>query len=172
MNEEERGGPPRAADAKREAALATYALSFPETTLEHPWEHNAYKVNKKIFLFLDCDARGMRMTVKLPESGFEALLLPFTEATGYGMGKHGWVTAAFDPGAKPPMALLHDWVLESYRAIAPKRALKVLDGEPAPASRKKATKSKAARKKSATKKTARKATGRKATKKTTKRTTR
>lgn len=148
MTKDQTAGPPSAAGAKREAALAEYAMSFPETTLEHPWEHNAYKVNKKIFLFLDCDGAGLRMTVKLPESGFEALLLPFTEATGYGMGKHGWVTARFEAKAKPPMPLLREWILESYRAIAPKRALKVLDGEPA----KKPARAKATRKKSAKKK--------------------
>ncbi|MCB9914531.1 MAG: MmcQ/YjbR family DNA-binding protein [Planctomycetes bacterium] len=148
MSHAEETGPPSAADAERARTLHDYALDFPETALEHPWGHDAYKVNGKIFLFLDCDANGLRLTVKLPDSGFEALLLPFTKPTGYGMGKHGWVTASFVAGAKPPMGLLHAWVLESYRAIAPKRALKVLDGAPTsapkPTTRKRTTKKAAA----------------------------
>lgn len=127
--------PPSAADAKLAQTLHEYALSFPETTLEFPWGHSAYKVNKKIFLTLGCDAEGLRLSLKLPESNLEALLLPFTQPTGYGLGKSGWVSARFEPRSKVPMVTLIDWVLESYRAVAPKRALKLLDGEAAAAAK-------------------------------------
>ena len=119
--------PPSARDAKLAETLHEYALSFPETALEFPWGHSAYKVNKKIFLTLGCDADGLRLSLKLPESNLEALLLPFTEPTGYGLGKSGWVSARFEPDSKVPMVTLLDWVLESYRAVAPKRAIKLLD---------------------------------------------
>jgi predicted DNA-binding protein (MmcQ/YjbR family) len=121
--------PPCAADEKVARALHDYALSFPETTLEFPWGHSAYKVNKKIFLTLGCDADGLRLSLKLPESNLEALLLPFTEPTGYGLGKSGWVSARFEPKTKIPLVTLTDWVLESYRAVAPKQALELLDGD-------------------------------------------
>ena len=119
--------PPSAADEASARTLHDYALSFPETTLEFPWGHSAYKVNKKIFLTLGCDAEGLRLSLKLPESNLEALLLPFTEPTGYGLGKSGWVSARFEPDTKVPLVTLIDWVLESYRAVAPKRALRQLD---------------------------------------------
>lgn len=57
-----------------------------------------------------------------------ALMLPFAEPTGYGLGKSGWVTATFNAGEKaPPVALLKQWLDESYRAIAPKKLVKALE---------------------------------------------
>src|SRR5262249_56520222 len=39
--------------------------------------------------------------------------------TGYGLGKAGWVSAAFEPGSSPPIDLLCAWIDESYLAVAP-----------------------------------------------------
>jgi len=72
-----------------------------------------------VFVFFGV-ASAFGLAVKLPTSRFEALLLPFTEPSGYGLGKSGWVTARFDPGVMPPLALCARWIEESYRAVAPK----------------------------------------------------
>ena len=37
------------------------------------------------------------------------------------MGRADWVTFRFDKGMAVPADLLRTWVLESYRAVAPKR---------------------------------------------------
>lgn len=108
------------------------ALAYPETIEDFPWGHSAFKVNKKIFVSMAHgegagEDGGLRMSFKLPESRYEALTLPFTEPTHYGMGKHGWVTAKFAKDEQLPMDLLLDWMHESYRAIAPKRLVKMLD---------------------------------------------
>jgi hypothetical protein len=66
----------------------------------------------------------MGLSLKLPESGREALELPFTKPTGYGLGKAGWVSASFSAKDAPPLAILEDWILESYRAVAPKTTIK------------------------------------------------
>jgi hypothetical protein len=71
--------------------------------------------------------------VKLPVSNAQALSLPFAEPTGYGMGKHGWVTAGFRAGDAVPLDLLREWIDESFRAVAPKKvvaALEVGEAEP------------------------------------------
>ena len=104
-----------------EEALLEHALDRPEAWLDHPWGENAAKVGKKIFVFLGRPGGRLTLSVKLPESGFEALLLPFTQPTGYGLGKSGWVTATFEEGTRPPMGLLRSWIDESYRAVAPKK---------------------------------------------------
>ena len=59
--------------------------------------------------------------MQAPHSAEAALLLPFTIPTAYGLGKSGWVTAQFAAGQTPPVALLKEWIDESYRAQAPKR---------------------------------------------------
>ena len=76
------------------------------------------------------------------ESGAAALLLPNTKPTEYGLGKSGWVSASF-PDGEIPVDLLKAWIDESYRAQAPKKFLKQLDGgvaapvKPAPKKRRK-----------------------------------
>jgi predicted DNA-binding protein (MmcQ/YjbR family) len=158
---------------KNERALREFALQFPESYEEFPWGHSAIKVRKKIFLSLSTSDDGLSMSVKLPHSGHEALLLPFTEPTHYGMGKHGWVSARFGPKDHPPMPILRDWVEESYRTIAPKKLVALLDdAQAAPAEQtvarkvKKKTVARKAKKKTVARKAKKKTVARKVKKKT------
>jgi predicted DNA-binding protein (MmcQ/YjbR family) len=113
-------------------ALLKHALAYPGAFEDHPWGETVVKVKKKIFVFLGTSADGLSLSVKLPDSGTFALGLEWTEPTGYGLGKAGWVSARFGPKAKPPVDVLCKWIDESYRAVAPVTLLKQLDG-PAPA---------------------------------------
>ena len=108
------------------AALLAFALRLPEAFEDHPWGETVVKVRKKVFVFLG-HAESFGLSVKLPQSAFEALLLPFTEPTGYGLGKSGWVTARFERDAAIPLTLLREWIEESYRAVAPKTRVKGLE---------------------------------------------
>lgn len=142
------------------AALRAFALAFPEADEEFPWGHCAIKVRKKIFLSMGVTEEGFSFSIKLTDSNFEALLLPFTEPSHYGMGKHGWVTARFGLDEAPPMAMVFAWIEESYRAIALKSLVKRLDTEggtadfPRGAPKRKSAKK--AKMKAATKKTSKK----------------
>ena len=112
---------------KAEAALRAFALRFPGAREEFPWGERVVKVGKKVFVFMGtADDGGFGLSVKLPESGPMALLLPFASPTGYGLGKAGWVSAHFEPSDDPPLDMLCAWIDESYRAIAPKKAVKTL----------------------------------------------
>jgi predicted DNA-binding protein (MmcQ/YjbR family) len=104
-----------------EMAIRKYALGMPEATEDFPWGHRAFRVGKKVFLFLAWDDGVFSLTAKLPQSQMMALALPFAEPTGYGMAKSGWVTARFSRRDKVPVDLLRLWIDESYRAIAPKK---------------------------------------------------
>lgn len=115
-----------------EAALRAHALAFPDATEDFPWEHRAIKVRGKVFVFMGTGAEGgssdddFFITCKLPESHAMALALAGVKPTGYGLGKAGWVSARYRPG-KAPVAMLREWITESYRAVAPKTLLKALD---------------------------------------------
>ncbi len=111
-------------------ALRTYGLSLPEATEDFPWGERVLKVKNKVFVFMGMakQTAALRMSVKLPLSGEKVLTLPFAKPTGYGLGKSGWVSLQFAPGDLPSMELVAGWVLESYRAVAPKKLLKQLDG--------------------------------------------
>ena len=115
-------------------ALRRAALAFPETREGHPWGESAFKVRSKVFLFMSEAGEQLRLTVKLPESRGFALLLPFAQPAGYGLGKSGWVTATFGPRDLPPLSLLLDWLEESFCAVAPKKLVAGLGAPPAPAS--------------------------------------
>jgi predicted DNA-binding protein (MmcQ/YjbR family) len=110
--------------------LLKAALAYPEAWEDHPWGETVVKVRKKVFVFLghpDNAEIEFGLSVKLPESRDFALTLPYTEPTGYGLGKAGWVSATFTKGVKPDLELLLEWLDESYRAVAPKTLVKQLD---------------------------------------------
>lgn len=106
--------------------LRAKALKYPETTEDFPWGERAIKVRGKAFLFLRAEGRRVSFSVKLPQSAAEALELPNTQPTSYGLGKHGWVTAEVDGSRDAPVATFEAWLDESYRAVAPKRLVSAL----------------------------------------------
>jgi predicted DNA-binding protein (MmcQ/YjbR family) len=113
----------------REHAQA-YALSFPGAYAEHPWGETVVKVSKKVFLFVNgaiAPEDGVSLSVKLSHTGADLLQMPFAEPTGYGLGKHGWVTLKLMREDQTPLELLEAWIDESYRVVAPKRMLAELD---------------------------------------------
>lgn len=100
--------------------LRNFAMKYPGATEDHPWGETAIKVRGKVFVFLSRHKGKFFITTKLPVSGPTALGLPFAEPTGYGLGKHGWVTAIFAEGDAIPVDLIQEWIDESFRAVAPK----------------------------------------------------
>lgn len=103
--------------------LRALALGYPEVREDFPWGHSAFKVRGKAFLFLAAEDDWLTLSVKLPTSHPFALDYPFTESTGYGLGRSGWVSARFRTGDDVPVDVLTAWVDESFRAIAPKKLL-------------------------------------------------
>jgi len=105
--------------------LRRHGLALPEAAEEHPWGHIALKVRGKAFVFLsgnEFHEGNLSVTVKLPQSGEIAkATLSYVEAAGYGLGKSGWVTARMGPKDPIDIAMLCDWIDQSYVAVAPKR---------------------------------------------------
>lgn len=122
--------------------LLDAALAYPDAVLDHPWGEDVVKVAKKVFVFFGVPGGKLHVTCKLPETSEMALTLPFATPTGYGLGKSGWVTATFEAIEDVPEDLLRRWIDESYRAIAPKKLVKMLDAPPEPEKKKKARRSK------------------------------
>ena len=107
-----------------------FALALPEAWPDEPWGDLVVKVKKKIFVFLsDADSDDPHITVKLPESRDHALSFPDAAPTGYGLGKHGWVSLAVQRIPTDERDVLIDFVEESYRAVATKTLATRLDAE-------------------------------------------
>jgi predicted DNA-binding protein (MmcQ/YjbR family) len=111
--------------------LRAFGLKYPGAHLKSPWPgHADLAVNDKTFAYLSVEGEPLGISCKLPRSSEMALELPFTKPTAYGLGKSGWVSAQFTSARGVPVALLKEWIDESYRAQAPKRLLAQLDGKP------------------------------------------
>ena len=123
---EAEGMPSRRRDPAPHDELLRLALGLPGAWEDHPWGDTVVKVGKKIFVFLG-EPGSPTLTVKLPDSAEQALMLDCASPCGYGLGKWGWVTIRMDAADCPPVGVLADWVDESYRSIAPKRLVKELD---------------------------------------------
>ncbi len=54
------------------------------------------------------------------------LVFDFAKPTGYGLGRSGWISARFWVKDEPDLDLLKRWIVESYRAVAPKKLSKEL----------------------------------------------
>jgi predicted DNA-binding protein (MmcQ/YjbR family) len=113
-------------------AVRAFALSYPEAHEDFPWGDRVIKVRGKIFVFMGREDE-LGIGVKLPISNQVALMLPFTEPSGYGMGKHGWINASFPAGEDVPMDMIEAWIDESYRANAPKKLVDSLTAAASPA---------------------------------------
>ena len=159
--------------AAAEAALRAHAMAKPEATEHFPWGERAIKVKGKVFLFMYADPTKLSLSTKLPKSNGVALMLPFATPTGYGLGKAGWVSAAFEGSAAPPVDMLLDWIDESYQAVAPAKLAALArapsssegDPEPSPPTDARAARKPAARKPAARKPAAKKPAAKRAARK-------
>ena len=118
--------------------LRAFGLAYPGAHSKSPWPgHLDLAVNDKTFAYLSLEGDPLAISCKLPQTSDEALALPFTKPTEYGLGKSGWVSASFAEDQPIPVDLLKQWIDESYRAQAPKRLSKTVPmlslGDDAPA---------------------------------------
>jgi len=119
---------PKGPHAVRDALLK-YALSLPGAWEDHPWGETVAKVGKKVFLFSGVGEDGVfGFSAKLPESNDAALATPGAAPTGYGLGQAGWVSIKCSAKDVGNVGMYRAWVEESYRAVAPKKLIKELDG--------------------------------------------
>ncbi len=115
-----------------EAQLIAFAATFPQAWEDHPWEHTAFKVGKKVFVFFGGAASSpteLSMTVKLPISYEMALTLPFVSPAGHGLWKGGWANVNQRDGEDIDLETMRGWIVQSYRAVAPKKLVKQYDTE-------------------------------------------
>jgi predicted DNA-binding protein (MmcQ/YjbR family) len=152
--------------------LRAFGLKYPGAHTKSPWPgHLDLAVNDKTFAYLSIEGDPFKLSCKLPQTGDQALMLPNTSPTPYGLGKSGWVTATLEDGETPAVDIYKEWIDESYRAQAPKKLLKQLGEQggrastTAPSAKPRDTAApKAARKASKRKAAKRKVTQRKASK--------
>jgi predicted DNA-binding protein (MmcQ/YjbR family) len=91
-----------------------------------------FRVRNKNFVFTDEPVS--RMSVKLPVEEADAVVAtdPGAKPTGYGLGRHGWVSVEVGEGAtKERWEMVEEWVRTSYTLVAPKTLAKIVIAEDA-----------------------------------------
>jgi len=112
---------PTTAIAAIQAELLGFALALPEAYEDRPWGETVVKVRGKIFLFWGDAPTALAFALKLPRSHGYALSLPYAKPTGYNLGKSGWVSFHTVSDTALEVPLVKEWIVESYRAVAPKK---------------------------------------------------
>jgi predicted DNA-binding protein (MmcQ/YjbR family) len=80
-----------------------------------------FRVRGKNFVFSDQAARSL--SVKLPKDEAAAVVAddPRAEPTGYGLGRHGWVSVTIgDDADDERWRQVEEWVRTSYTLVAPR----------------------------------------------------
>jgi predicted DNA-binding protein (MmcQ/YjbR family) len=113
-----------------EAHLIAFASTMPGAWEDHPWDHTVLKVGKKVFVFFGGAASPpdeLSLTVKLPISYEMALTLPYVSPAGHGLWKGGWANVRHLAGDDIDVGTLKGWIVQSYKAVAPKKLSKLLE---------------------------------------------
>jgi predicted DNA-binding protein (MmcQ/YjbR family) len=79
-----------------------------------------FRVRGKNFVFTDREASGI--SVKLPKEEAAAVVATdrLAEPTGYGLGRHGWVSVRIGRATAARWQQVEEWVRTSYTLVAPK----------------------------------------------------
>jgi hypothetical protein len=117
-----------------------FALGLPAAEADFPWGETVIKVRRKpgippwrkegvhgpMFLWMgQRDVAAPSVCVKLTRAYEEAVAVAgATPTTISGLGQWGWLTVRL---SAVDVALLSDWVEESYRNVAPRRFVAELD---------------------------------------------
>lgn len=109
--------------------LAWAQATFPEVTVEEPWDFPLIKVRGKILFMLVAEGATLHFTAKLRESHADAMDRPNVEPTSHGLGKSGWVTAKASPQWPIDDAQFHLWAIEAFHLIAPKKLVAAWNAE-------------------------------------------
>jgi len=113
--------------------LGAMALRLPEAERVdiEAWDGEpTFRVRGKNFVFTDPAATSV--TVKLPKDEAEAVVAsdPAADPTGYGLGRHGWVSVAVGEDADDGRwEQVEEWVRTSYTLVAPKSLARVVLAE-------------------------------------------
>jgi predicted DNA-binding protein (MmcQ/YjbR family) len=108
--------------------LLAIVLRLPGAYEDRPWGSVHCKVAEKIFVGWGADEDGTTSIGFKTDKDLQAMLVssdPRFTIAKY-VGKHGWVDMKL--GKKPNWAEVEQFIVASYRLIAPKKLVKQLDG--------------------------------------------
>lgn len=86
-----------------------------------------FRVNNKNFVFASPDADSLSVKLSKEEAAAVVATDPAVEPTGYGLGRHGWISVKVPAGTGDERwAEIEEWIRTSYTLVAPKRLAKLV----------------------------------------------
>ena len=90
-------------------------------------DHPTFRVRGKNFVFSDQAATSLSLKLSKEEATAVVATDPAVEPSGYGLGRHGWISIAVDAAAGDDRwEQLSEWVRTSFTLVAPKRLARVV----------------------------------------------
>jgi predicted DNA-binding protein (MmcQ/YjbR family) len=81
-----------------------------------------FRVNGKTFVFCSPDASGISVKLSKEEAAAVVATDPNADPTGYGLGRHGWISVSIAPTASATRwREIGEWIRTSYTLVAPKK---------------------------------------------------
>jgi predicted DNA-binding protein (MmcQ/YjbR family) len=81
-----------------------------------------FRVNGKTFIFSSPEASGISVKLTKEESAAVVATDPHAEPTGYGLGRHGWVSVSIPKSTNAERwREIEEWIRTSYTLVAPKK---------------------------------------------------
>lgn len=111
--------------------LEMLAMAMPEAERVdiEAWDGEpTFRVRNKNFVFASSDGSGF--TAKLPKDEATAVCEsdPLVVPTGYGLGRHGWVSVDIEPDtSEERWQQIAEWVHTSFTLVAPKKLAALVD---------------------------------------------
>lgn len=89
-----------------------------------------FRVRGKNFIFTNRAASGMSVKLSKEEATAVVATDPGATPTGYGLGRHGWVSIEVAEDADDARwTVVEEWVRTSYALVAPKSLAKIVLAE-------------------------------------------
>jgi predicted DNA-binding protein (MmcQ/YjbR family) len=114
--------------------LERIALRLPEATRVDidAWDGEpTFRVRGKNFVFTDPDALALSVKLPMDEAAAVVATDPGAKPTGYGLGRHGWVSIQVGATSTARWQQVEEWVRTSYTMVAPKSLAKIVLAEDA-----------------------------------------
>jgi predicted DNA-binding protein (MmcQ/YjbR family) len=81
-----------------------------------------FRVSGKTFIFSAPDASGISVKLTKEEAAAVVATDPDAEPTGYGLGRHGWVSVSIPNTTRAKRwREIEEWIRTSYTLVAPKK---------------------------------------------------
>jgi predicted DNA-binding protein (MmcQ/YjbR family) len=80
-----------------------------------------FRVRGKNFVFTDREASGISVKLSKEEAAAVVATDDLAEPTGYGLGRHGWVSVQIGRASAARWEQVEEWVRTSYTLVAPKK---------------------------------------------------